>query len=78
MSEPEEVGGVHVSCTLITFFDLVFHMIVRSLNTKLKNDGNCWESLDIQIILHVSFKAMYFVLQPMLEFRVKLVSCGLV
>ena len=29
---PEEVGCVHVSCTLIAFFDLVFHVIVNSRN----------------------------------------------
>ena len=46
---------------LIAFFSLVFHMTLNSHNTKLKNDGVHWGSLDIQIILHVGFKALYFV-----------------
>ena len=58
----EEVGHVHVTCTLIAFFDLIFHVILNSGNTKLKNGEDCWGSLDIHIVLCVSFKAMYFVL----------------
>ena len=45
---------------LIALFYLVFHVILNSRNTKLKNDGVHWGSLDIQNMLHVSFK-MYFV-----------------
>ena len=46
---------------LIAFFCLVFHVSLNSRNTKLKNDGVHWGSLDIYAILHISFKAMYFV-----------------
>ena len=46
---------------LIAFFCLVFHVTLNSRNTKLKTYGVHWGLLDIQIVLHVSFKAMYFV-----------------
>ena len=46
---------------LIAFFSLVFHVTLNSRSTKLKNYGVHWGSLDIQIVLHVGFKAMYFV-----------------
>ena len=29
---------------------------------NMKNDGVCWGSLDIQNVLPISFKTMYFVL----------------
>ena len=58
---------------LIAFFSLVFHVILNSHNTKLKNDGVHWGSLDIQIVLHVGFKAMYFVFSRHLKFGVKLI-----
>ena len=37
----DEVGCVHMSSTLIAFFDLVFHAIVNSHNTKQKNGEDC-------------------------------------
>ena len=46
---------------LFAFFSLVFHVTLNSRNTKLKNDGVHWGLLDIQIVLHVGFKATYFV-----------------
>jgi len=58
----EEVGSVHVSFVLDCIFDSVFHVNLNSRNTKLKNGGDCWGSLHTRIALHVSFKAMYFVL----------------
>ena len=36
----EEVRHVDVSYTLIAFFHSVFHVIVNSRNTKLKNGGD--------------------------------------
>ena len=44
---------------LIPFFSLVFHVTPNSPSTNLKNDGVDW---DIRMVLHVSFKVMYFVL----------------
>jgi len=58
----EEVGSVHVSFILDCIFDSVFHVSLNSCNTKLKNGGDRWGSLHTRITLHVSFKAMYFVL----------------
>ena len=55
----EEVGRIHVSCTLIAFFDFG---ISHDRQQLVKNSGDRWGSLDIQIVLCVSFKAMYFVL----------------
>ena len=62
---------------LIAFFSLVFHMTLNSRNTKLKNYGVHCGSLDIQIVLHVGFKAMYFVFSRHLRFSVKLLNCDL-
>ena len=62
---------------LIAIFCLVFHVTLNSRNTKLRNDGVHWSSLDIQIVLHVGFKAMYFVFSKYLRFGVKLISCDL-
>ena len=59
---------------LIAFFSLVFHVTLNSRNTKLKNDWVHWGSLDIQIVLHVGFKAMYFVFS---KHWVKLTNCDL-
>ena len=47
---------------LIALFYLVFHMTLNSRNTKLKYDGVRWGSLDIQNVLHVNFKTLYFIL----------------
>ena len=47
---------------LIALFYLVIHVTLNSCNAKLKNDRVCWGSLDIQNVVHISFKAMYFVL----------------
>jgi len=41
---------------------LAFHVSLNSCNIKLKNGGDHWGSLHTRIALHVSFKAMYFVL----------------
>jgi len=35
---------------------------LNSRNAKLKYSGDRWGLFDIQIVLHISFKAMYFVL----------------
>ena len=43
------------------YITLVFHVTLNSCNIY-KNDVVCWGSLDIQNVLHVSFKTMYFVL----------------
>ena len=65
----------YIALNCILFF--VFHVTLNSCNTKLKNDGVHWGSLDIQIILHVGFKAMYFVFSKNLRFMVKLINCDL-
>ena len=59
----------------ILFF--VFHVTLNSCNTKLKNDGVHWGLLNIQIDLHIGFKAMYFVFSKHLRFGVKLINCDL-
>ena len=60
------------------FTNLQPYVTLNSRNTKLKNDGVHWGLLDIQNVLHVNFKTMYFFLYKVLEFWVKLLSCGLV
>ena len=62
---------------LIVFFSLVFHVILNSRNTKLKSDGVHWGSLDIQIVLHIGFKAVYLVFSKHLRSVVKLFNCDL-
>ena len=52
-------------------------MTLNSCNTKLKNDGAHCGSLDIQIVLHVGFKAMYFVFSKHLRFSVEVINCDL-
>jgi len=43
-------------------------MTFNSCNTNLKIYGVHWDSLDIQIIFYVSFKATYFILERKLRF----------
>ena len=52
---------------------IAFHVTLNSRNTKLKNYGVHWGSLDIQIVLQV----MYFVFSRHLRFGVKLINCDL-
>ena len=62
---------------LIAFFSLVFHVTLNSRNTKLKNYGVHWGSLDIQIFLHIGSKPMYFVFSRYLRLGMKLTNCDL-
>jgi len=43
---------------LIAFFCVEFHVTLNSLNPNLTNGGEHWGTLDILLLLHVSFKVM--------------------
>jgi len=61
----------------IAFFCLVFHVTLNNRNTKLKAYRVHWSSLDIQIALHASFKAVCFVFKNCLRYGVKSTNCDL-
>ena len=49
---------MYYQCHLNTL-PLLHYLFLNGYNTKLKNNGVCWSLLGIQIVLHVSFKAVY-------------------
>jgi len=63
---PEEVGHACAPLILIAYFYLEFHVTLNGHNTKPANIGTHWGSIDISIVLRVSFKKMYLVLKESL------------
>ena len=55
---------------IIAFFCWVFHVTLNGCNALLKNDGDCWKSVDAQIVLPINIMAMC---KKSTSFRVKLI-----